>query len=86
MLIALKIPAFVHLAISVLILDDFRVVGNVGVVQFPWAMLLMDRLTFLHYFLDNARLSVTIFTHHAYLRVVALWSYLLYLPKQYIPL
>ena len=86
MLIALKLPAFVHLAISALVLGDFRVVGDVGVVEFPCAMLLVDRLTLPHNFLDDARLPVTVLPHHAYLRVVAFRSYLLYLPKEYIAL
>ena len=79
MLIALHLPALVQLTVSVLILRNLRVVRDVGVIVLPWCMLLMDRLTLIHYMPYNARLPVPIFPHHAYLRIVALRPYLLYL-------
>ena len=85
-LIPLKLPALVHVAVTVLVLGNFGVVGDVGVGVLPRAVLLMDRLTLLHEVLDNARLFVAVLSHHAYLRIVALRPYLLYLLEEYIAL
>lgn len=54
---------------------------DVRVVVLPWSMLFVNRLALLHYMPDDARFPVTVFPHHAYLRVVALRSNLLYLIK-----
>ena len=81
MLITLHLPALIHLTVSVLVLGHFWVVGDVGVVVLPRGMLLVNRLTLLHNMPDDARFPVTVFPHHAYLRVVALRSNLLNLIK-----
>ena len=79
MLIPLHLPTLVQLTVSVLVLRNLRVVRDVWVVVLPWSMLLMDRLTLIHYMPNNARFPVSIFPHHANLRIVALRPYLLYL-------
>ena len=79
MLITLHLPTLVQLTVSVLVLRYLRVVRDIGVVVLPWSMLLMDRLTLIHYMPNNARLPAPIFPHHTNLRIVALRPYLLYL-------
>ena len=86
MLIALHLPTLVQLTVSVLVLRNLWVVRDVWVVVLPWSMLLMDRLTLIHYMPNNARFPVSIFPHHANLRIVALRPYLLYLAKEYVAL
>ena len=78
--------ALVHLAVSVVVLGDLWVVRYVRVVELPWGMFLVDRLTLFYNMLDNAWFPGSVFPHHAYLRVVALRSYLLDLIKEYIAL
>ena len=79
MLISLHLPTLVQLTVSVLVLRNLRVVRDVGVVVLPWSMLLMDRLTLIHYMPNNARLPAPILPHHANLRIVALRPYFFYL-------